>query len=502
MPSTRASQTPSSDASRFPTSPSTLTPDKQTRVAELFAGVGGFHLGLARSGWKVIWANQFEPGSLRVQHAHAIYCRRFEGLAATESVSNEDIADVAQDAENLVPDHELLVGGFPCQDYSVAKPLPKATGLGGKKGVLWWEIFRILRAKRPPMVLLENVDRLLSSPASHRGRDFAIMLACFDSLGYTVEWRIVTADDYGFPQRRRRVFIVARQGESSLDADQLWARLTHAGVLARALPVEAPQHGSPGAFTLPRHEPLPHPDQRAAFEAAVRYWVYRVGAWERLNPMHSPFHNAGVMSEGLVLTDKMRPDSACFLNRQLNGRKKPWRLGQVVAKTTVVPVDYFVRQDQKGAWETHKGAKSLERTKGYFYSEGGMSCPDSRERASRTIITSEGGRSPSRFKHIIAVAPTDRIKYVKLADGRRVDYLQFIRESGEEFRTSEDPVVWRRLIPEELEELNGFRRGWTRVSLNGSGPVSDTRRAFLMGNALVVGVVAAIGRTLMSDWRG
>ena len=319
-------------------------------MVELFAGVGGFHLGLAPSGWDVIWANQWEPGSLRVQHAHAIYCRRFKDLAAAKSVSNEDIATVAQDAESLVPDHDLLVGGFPCQDYSVAKPLPKATGLGGKKGVLWWEIFRILRAKRPPLVLLENVDRLLISPATHRGRDFAIMLACFDSLGYTVEWRIVKADDYGFPQRRRRIFIVARQGEGRLDADQLWERLTRCGVLARALPIETPEHGSPGAFALPRHEPLPHPDERDAFEAAVRSWVYMVGGWERLNPAHSPFHNAGVMSGGLVLTDKIRADSTSFLNTQPSGRKKSWLLGQVVAKTKVVPVDYFVRQDQKDAW--------------------------------------------------------------------------------------------------------------------------------------------------------
>ena len=242
---------------------------------ELFAGVGGFHVGLARSGWDVAWANQMEPGSLRVQHAYEIYCRRFKGLAAAGFVSNDDIADVAQDAEHLVPDHELLVGGFPCQDYSVAKPLPKATGLGGKKGVLWWDIFRVLRAKRPPLVLLENVDRLLSSPAAHRGRDFAIMLACFDSLGYTVEWRIVRADDYGFPQRRRRVFIVARQEEGTSDTDGMWERLRRSGVLARALPVEVPDHGPPGAFALPHHEPLPPPDQRDAFEAAVRAWVYK-----------------------------------------------------------------------------------------------------------------------------------------------------------------------------------------------------------------------------------
>ena len=121
-----------------------------------------------------------------------------------------------------------------------------------------------------------------------------------------------------------------------------------------------------------------------------------------------------------------------------------------MAKTKVIPAEYLVPQNQKEAWETHKGAKRLKRTKGYFYSEGGMSCPDSRERASRTIITSEGGRSPSRFKHVIAIQPTDRIQYVQLADGQRKGLSEFIRESGREFCTPDDPVVWRRLSRRNL----------------------------------------------------
>ena len=168
---------------------------------ELFAGVGGFNLGLRESGWKVIFANQWEPGK-KSQWAFDCYNSHFP-----ESVNlNVDVATV--DAVDI-PAHELLVGGFPCQDYSVASTLANSKGIQGKKGVLWWEIYRIASAKMPRFILLENVDRLLKSPAKQRGRDFGIILACLSSLGYTVEWRVINAADYGFPQRRRRTFIFA-----------------------------------------------------------------------------------------------------------------------------------------------------------------------------------------------------------------------------------------------------------------------------------------------------
>ena len=305
--------------------------------------------------------------------------------------------------------------------------------------MLWWEIFRIMRAKTPSLVLLENVDRLLNSPAGQRGRDFAIMLAGFSSLGYTVEWRMVAADDYGFPQRRRRVYIVGKR-DLALDAEGLWDCLTKSGTLARALPIQEPGHMSPGCFRLPNHHALPPPEEREAFEAAAREWLFRVGTWDQLSGKHSPFQNAGVMSDGLVLTTKVHPAPHAFLNRRPSGGKKPRLLGQVVARTKVVPVEYLVPQEQKSVWESHKGAKSLERSKGYCYSEGGMSCPDDRGRASRTIITSEGGRSPSRFKHIVAIEPDDKIQYIERAPGDRIAYRSFIDSSG-------DSTV-RRTIPQ------------------------------------------------------
>ena len=174
---------------------------QQLKVCELFAGVGGFRLGLENTGhYRVVWSNQWEP-STKMQHASLVYEARF----GIENHSNVNIETV--ETKNI-PDHDILVGGFPCQDYSVATSLKNSKGLIGKKGVLWWSIHRILTEKKnkPKYLFLENVDRLLKSPSTQRGRDFAIMLRSLSDLGYAVEWRVINAAEYGMPQRRRRVF--------------------------------------------------------------------------------------------------------------------------------------------------------------------------------------------------------------------------------------------------------------------------------------------------------
>ena len=136
-------------------------------VIELFAGVGGFRVGLnnvtgfdnngrahENRDWKFLWANQWEP-STTSQHAFECYITRF-GDAGEQS--NEDISKVNK--LNL-PNHTLLVGGFPCQDYSVARSKSTEKGIEGKKGVLFWQIIEVVESKKTPFLLLENVDRLL-----------------------------------------------------------------------------------------------------------------------------------------------------------------------------------------------------------------------------------------------------------------------------------------------------------------------------------------------------
>lgn len=418
-----------------------MTPPNRIRVAELFAGVGGFRLGLEAANenlgdtrYQVVWSNQWEPSTKR-QHASDIYIERF----GPEGHSNEDIATVEVAS---IPDHDLLVGGFPCQDYSVARTLNQAAGLVGKKGVLWWEIHRVVRDKgaaRPRYLLLENVDRLLKSPASQRGRDFAIMLASLLDLGYVVEWRVINAADYGMPQRRRRVFVLAYQRASDLGAQATAstpaAWLSAHGPMARAHPVE-PLTGTA--------LPALHLDGD----------LVQVTTNFRMPGGASPFENAGIA----YTVDGERKVWSAKVDARYSGPRT--RLGDVLLPESQVPAEYYIDEGELDAWRYLKGAKSATRTSRatghtYNYTEGGMAFPDPLDRPSRTIVTGEGGRSPSRFKHVV-LTPQGR---------------------------------YRRLTPVELERLNMFPPGHTAGA-------SNARRAFLMGNALVVGVVENIAREL------
>jgi DNA (cytosine-5)-methyltransferase 1 len=395
-------------------------------VVELFAGVGGFRLGLQRSGWKTLWANQWEP-STKAQHAADCYVRHWND----GTLVNADINSVLDD----VPDHDLLVGGFPCQDYSVAKTLNQAHGIEGKKGVLWWAIYSIVEDHMPRWIILENVDRLLKSPAAQRGRDFAIILACLSDLGYTVEWRVVNAAEYGFPQRRRRVFIVAHR-DLRLGRGQALTWMYDKGVLAEALPVTPAEDID---ASLVAHQPdvvlTGHPAQITQEFG----WTNKV----------TPFREAGVMSDRRVWTRRV---SVASSNKQQT-------LGDVLVREEEVPPEFFIPDGQIEQWRYLKGPKSEERVAAnghvYRYSEGGIAFPDRTDIASRTILTGEGGTSPSRFKHVVETSD------------RRL----------------------RRLTPVELERLNGFPDDWTKG-------MPDGRRAFMMGNALVVGVVERVGREL------
>ena len=407
------------------------------RVVELFAGVGGFRLGLEASGWDVIWANQWEP-STKAQHAFDCYVSHFDtGIHVNEDI-NVVLDEIDAGKREDIPDHDLLVGGFPCQDYSVAKTLNQAHGIEGKKGVLWWSIYRILERKRPRLVFLENVDRLLKSPATQRGRDFAIILACLSDLGYLVEWRVVNAADYGFPQRRRRVFIIGHLIEDELPWDGPTAWLLADGALARALPVVPHESAvvSIEGTDVPSLVLKGHPAQ-----------ITQEFGWGRAT---TPFDRGGVMWGREVWT--------LDVGARFDGPRDV--LGDVLQPDTDVPAEFFISDSRLEQWRYLKGAKREERTAKtghrYFYAEGAIPFPDALDQPSRTVLTGEGGSTPSRFKHV-----------VQSADGR-----------------------YRRLTPVELERLDGFPDGWTDTGM------SDGRRAFMMGNALVVGVVDVISSGL------
>ena len=397
-------------------------------VAELFAGVGGFRIGLARAGWKTVFSNQWEP-STKVQHASDVYVARF----GDDGHSNEDIAKI----ESLPKNIDLLVGGFPCQDYSVAKTLRSAKGLKGKKGVLWWEILRLVQGQKPKFIFLENVDRLLKSPSNQRGRDFAVMLKTLGDEGYAIEWRVVNAAEYGFPQRRIRVFIVATKKKASKKQTPE-SIIGKTGILARALPIETP------SSELQEIELKDDADQISA--------RFNKGGGK------SPFMNSGYYENGIAYT--VRSESK--LSKVFSV------LGDVLQPDSQVPDEYWVDEKRLKEWKYLKGAKSIQRThKGsgttYNYAEGKMAFPDLVSNPSRTILTAEGGQTPSRFKHII-----------KTKNG------------------------YRRLTPIELERLNGFPDNWTQ-NANTEHSVPDGKRAFFMGNALVIGLIERVGRVLAKE---
>ena len=414
-------------------------------IIELFAGVGGFRVGFDRVNanhpneepfFNTIWSNQFEPAT-KTQHASRTYCRVF----GPEGHFNCDIATVNS---NDIPIHDILVGGFPCQDYSVARTLSQAAGIEGKKGVLWWQIVRIVREKgenAPQVLFLENVDRLLGSPAKQRGRDFAIILDSLNELGYKVEWRIINAADYGMPQRRRRTYILAYRNNSAI-ANQIndpteW--LFNEGVFAHAFPVSDYTELLPLA-------PIP-------LKGDPNWDLADLSAEFNKKGGSSPFQNAGLMIDGNFFTYKVTP--------KYNGEYTT--LGDILATgedRNLITEDFYIQDKDLPKWEYLKGAKhETRKTKDGFefsYNEGGMAFPDPLDKPSRTIITSEGGVTASRFKHVIKDPVNNRL---------------------------------RRLIPLELERLDMFPDHHTLGE-------NDTKRAFFMGNALVCGIVTKVGEEI------
>lgn len=406
------------------------TNHNKIKVVELFAGVGGFRIGLegASDDYDTIWNNQWEPSTIH-QDASLVYKARF----GSKGHCNKDINTVLT---KDIPNHDLMVGGFPCQDYSVASTLSRSGGIEGKKGVLWWQIYRILNEKgdnRPKYLFFENVDRLLGSPAKQRGRDFAIILASLADLGYIVEWRVINAAEYGMPQRRRRTYIVGYHDDSPIASKvrKLKDWVLYDGVMAKAFPFRV--------------------KDKTRSEFDIIGTIKEVSDNFNKDGKASPWGNAGVMQDRHIYSVDAEP---VYEGPTMN-------LGGIVVDESFVPEEFFITQDDVAKWEYEKGAKKIERTSKegfkYVFSEGGMAFPDPLDKPSRTIITGEGGAAASRFKHVV-ITPSGR---------------------------------YRRLIPLELERLNMFPDNHTYHP-----DVTDGRRAFLMGNALVCGIVQQVGKSL------
>lgn len=400
-------------------------------VLELFAGVGGFRVGLEKASprFKTLWSNQFEP-SRKSQDAFEVYNYHFPDSENW----NEDITTISDERFSALKGKvDLIVGGFPCQDYSVARTKKDEKGIEGRKGVLFWEIVRTTKLSNPKYLLLENVDRLLKAPSKQRGRDFAIMLRAFADLGYGVDWRVINPADYGWCQRRKRVFLFVYRKDTNYFKQQ--HALEDFGV------------GSSGIFES-TYETKDEVVKDRASSFTLPEDIVEVS-----DSFSTQFWNTGSMIEGKVVTKELEPyyDGASLVLRD------------VLEHPSDLSDSLYLSEDKVDKFRYLRGAKKFERTNSegftYVYSEGAMALVDSSELPSRTLLTSEG--SISRTTHLL-----------------------------------EDSKGYRLLTALETERLQGFPDNWTQVKLSKGKEVKvpDTRRKFFMGNALVVEVVENLGK--------
>lgn len=399
-------------------------------VVELFAGVGGFRVGLnhinefgadgraiENGSWDFVWASQWEP-STKMQPAYECYITRF----GNEDVSNDDIAEVDK---KEVPNHSLLVGGFPCQDYSVARTKSNEKGIEGKKGVLFWEIAKTLEEKETPFFLLENVDRLLKSPAKQRGRDFGIMLRTLYDLGYNLEWRVINAADYGRAQRRRRVFIFGWKNDSNYSKNHQDTTVEEF-VKAHSLLARSFSINQENITKLKQ-------DDIKTYKDTV----------EMTNKYQFLFENTGAMIDGSITTFKSEPIN-----------EKSITLREILDNETDKE-EYFLSEKQLSKFKDLKGSKRIPRLRPngeiYYYSEGKMNTVDPLDLPGRTMLTSEG--TVNRSTHVVMDPETNRRRFI---------------------------------TPIEAERLQDFPDNWTNTGM------SKRNRFFMMGNALVTGIVGRL----------
>lgn len=359
----------------------------QKTICELFAGVGGFRLGFERleAGWETTWFSQWEPGA-RTQWAHDCYVQHFGDSPDlnNEFHTGEDISTMDKQA---IPNHTLLVGGFPCQDYSVAHTLSSSHGIEGKKGVLWWQIRDTIIAKKPPFCIFENVDRLLKSPAKQRGRDFGVILACLAKEGYSVEWRVVNAAEYGAAQRRRRTFIFAYRNDTiygqkmaDISADVI---IKDGGLMAKAFPIQ-----NIGQIT----------------ETVIGGDIVNVS-----DNFAFAFETAGYMCKGRIYTAKVTEQE-----------EEPITLGKILQ--TTVDDKFYITNEKMPKWTYLKGAKKIPRKSAdgheYTFSEGPIAFPDPWDRPGRTMLTSES--TLNRSTHVVSDPGTGRLRLLTPVEAERL----------------------------------------------------------------------------------
>ena len=393
------------------------------KFGSLFSGIGGFDLGLERASMICVWQAENNKYANQVLANHWPNVKRYE-----------DVRDVRRNAETI----DLICGGFPCQDLSVAG---KRAGLAGERSGLWNEFARIIAELRPRWVVIENVPGLLSS---NKGRDMGILTGKLAELGYWWAYRVLDSQYFGVAQRRRRVFIVANSGDATAPAKVLFEPTSGFGDLA------------PSRETRQVSPPLT---------------ATGVGAGRTGNERNELDFAIPTIARAITSREGLR---------------------QKVDQDTYVPRTFTVRGGKDGGGKGYLESEDLAMTEGgqpqwlaYHENQGG-------NLSSASDIARAIKASASNSYQDVYSLHNDGSSSMN-ADGAnfRDDGLAYTQNSIDRGSVASPVVGVRRLTPIECERLQGFPDNWT-------GEQSDTQRYKMMGNAVTVNVIEWIGKRIMA----
>jgi DNA (cytosine-5)-methyltransferase 1 len=403
------------------------------KVGSVFSGIGGFDLGFEQAGLKSEWQVEIDKDCKRVLTRHWPNVERFDDVSAV----------------NRLPRVDVLCGGFPCQDLSVAG---KRAGLAGERSGLWFEFLRIAQINKPGTIVIENVPGLLSSDEH---RDFAIILRGLVECGYCLAWRVLDAQFYGVAQRRRRVFIVGSLGKGSC-AQILFE--------SEGVSWNPPTRGEAGA----------------RIASAVT-----TGTGKSSGPRNGNGEPLNLIDVAATLDQRGRgPTDAVMMNLQVANRMTAF--GEYVDDDTASSLKQ--RADHKDATDlivTH-----ALRSEG---ADAGEIAPTMRSQNFKDSHINGGGQ--------VAIAFTERTR----SGGRNFESSEelayALTNPGSGGRPHSKSIAGgfgvRRLTPRECERLQSFPDDFTRWDAEGK-EISDSARYRMLGNAVCVNVARWIGTRILT----
>ena len=403
------------------------------KFGSLFSGIGGFEIGFERAGMTCSWQVETDD-----------WCNQTLIKHWPDVPKYKDVRDVGK--ENL-ESVDLISGGFPCQDISVAG---RRKGLAGKRSGLWFEFHRILEETHPRWAIIENVPGLLSS---NEGQDFAIILRGLANLGYGVAYRVLDAQYFGVAQRRRRVFIIGSLGDYSsveiLFESESLRRNSKARKEKRKI---APTISASGAGTSRTG------NQRTEAEMIIPAILGSGKPSSRRDDEDSL-----IISNTIAKGNRNNPENETFIAAPLRSRNSPGSNMPGRGGEDDENIVLAIHENQRA--EIRMSEKAPE-------------------------LTTGGGKPGQGYPSIFGMIPGNS------ADARSIGVAENISPTirggggGAKSTIANQEIGVRRLTPIECERLQGFPDGWTEDH-------SDTRRYKMIGNAVCVPVIEWIGRRIM-----